>query len=242
MIIGYRIKATIEQSFGDSLKYPFDRAVVRLRVRHPSVDHEVVLIPDLDAYRLLSPTALPGVGRSFSVPGFRPEISYFGYAMQGYDVNFGIPGGLARGETPELGFNLVLQRRLLDPFISTLLPLVVVAFLLFGLLLIGTRIKEKVAATGFKPTDVLRACVSLLFPVLVAQINLRTKVAASGLIYMECFYFVMYTAILFVSGNAIAFTHGDHGLLHIRDNAVPKLLYWPMLLGLFFIITLVFLY
>ena len=139
-------------------------------------------------------------------------------------------------------YNLELRRQLLDPFISTLLPIVVVAWLVFALLYVGTKIKEKVAATGFKATDVVRASVSLLFPVLIAQINLRSKIAATGLIYMEYLYCVMYTAILFVSANALEVTMRDTGLLQVRDNAIPKLLYWPVLLGMCFAITLVFLY
>jgi len=58
----------------------------------------------------------------------------------------------------------------------------------------------RAAATGFKVTDILKAAVSLLFPALVAQVNLRSR------------------------------------------NLIPKLAFWPVILGACFAVTLVFLY
>ena len=134
------------------------------------------------------------------------------------------------------------QRQFLDPFISSVLPIIVVASLLFGLLIIGSKQSQKVAATGFKATDIVRAGVALLFPVLLAQVNLRSKIGSSNIIYIEYFYFVLYTAILGVAANALLFTLKGHGISQYRDNLIPKLSFWPYLLGACFAVTLVFLY
>ena len=123
-----------------------------------------------------------------------------------------------------------------------MLPIIVVASLLFGLLIIGSKQSQKVAATGFKATDIVRAGVALLFPVLLAQVNLRSKIGSSNIIYIEYFYFVLYTAILGVAANALLFTLKGHGISQYRDNLIPKLLFWPYLLGACFGVTLVFLY
>jgi hypothetical protein len=53
---------------------------------------------------------------------------------------------------------------------------------------VGSKQATKVTATGFKATDVVRASAALLFPALIAQVNLRSKVGASELIYVEYFY------------------------------------------------------
>lgn len=213
-----------------------------LRILPKDFDTSQILVPDLDAYQLLNPAALPGIDKDMVIPGWTQKRSYFGFLERTYGTNFGVAKFVGRELSPELCFQFVLGRKFLDPFISTMLPVIVVACLLFTLLMAGTKIKEKVAATGFKATDILRAAATLLFPVVFAQINLRGRLAASGLLYLEYFYFVMYAIILLVAVNALAFSLGEEGPLHHRDNALPKLLYWPVVLGSFFAISMGFLY
>ena len=100
----------------------------------------------------------------------------------------------------------------------------------------------KVAATGFNTTDILAASVALLFPALLAQVNLRSKIGATDIIYIEYFYFVLYTSIIGVAANALLFTLGGRGIAQLHDNLIPKLLFWPFVLGACFVVTLVFLY
>jgi hypothetical protein len=90
---------------------------------------------------------------------------------------------------------------------------------------------------------VLAYCAALLFVLTVAHANLRDRLAAHGIIYLENFYFVMYFAILAVSINAIAFASPfTIRFIHSHDNLLVKLLYWPVILGLLLGITVVFFY
>ena len=51
------------------------------------------------------------------------------------------------------------------------------------------------------------------------------------MIYLEQFYFAAYVAILLVSVNTILFSAGRGGrFIHYRDNLIPHLLYWPVIL------------
>ena len=239
--VGWFFEARLRQSSDSAYKYPFDSAPVRLCLRHRDSDRGVVLVPDLKAYPSLAPSSMPGVKHGLKVPGWSLERSFFSYVNEGDQESKGLM--LARQpESSQLCLNLGMQRQFLDPFIAAILPIVVVSCLLFLLLMVGTKNKALVAATGFRATDILRACISLLFPVIFAQINMRTKVAVSGLIYLEYLYFVMYLAILLTTINALTFTMKDHGLAQLQDNLVPKLLFWPLLLGAFFAVTLLFLY
>jgi hypothetical protein len=122
------------------------------------------------------------------------------------------------------------------------LPIIVIVCLLFGLLIVGSKQATKVTATGFKATDVIRASAALLFPALIAQVNLRSKVGASELIYISKLHFILYASILAVAANAIVFTLSASGIVHHRDNLVPKLLFWPAIVGACFAVSLVFLY
>lgn len=240
--IGYALKATVRQSFENSLKYPFDIASIRVSLWPKDFDKNVLLVPDIASYDLMSSSALPGVDDALVIPGWKPLGSFFSYALRKYNTNFGVSEFVGRGRSQKLCFNVTLQRKFLDPFLSTLLPIFVVAGLLFSLLLACTKIKEKVAATGFKATDILRAAATLLFPAIIAQINLRSKIAASGIIYMEYFYFVLYTVIMLVAANALQFAVADRGWTQFRDNLIPKILYLPVLSAAFFAVTVAFLY
>lgn len=53
---------------------------------------------------------------------------------------------------------------------------------------------------------------------------------------------VMYSVILLVAVNTLSFTIGGSRFTEHGDNAIPKFLYWPVLLGSFFAISLGFLY
>ncbi len=241
-VVGWFFEARLRSPSMSSHKYPFDSALVRLRLRHPDLDKGVLLTPDLEAYPYLAPSTLPGVDQSLHISGWKLERSYFSYARGGQATSFGIASSAKQGGQLELCFNLRMQRQFLDPFIAAILPLVVASCLLFMLVMVGTKDKARVAATGFKATDILRGCISLLFPVVFAQINMRTKIASSDFIYLEYFYFVVYGAILLITINALVFTMKERGLAQLHDNLVPKLLFWPLLLGAFFVVTLVFLY
>lgn len=241
-LIGWDFKATLRVPFEGSFKYPFDRGMVRVRIAPKGFYKDIVLVPDLGSYQLIVPTALPGIDKALVLPGWKLISSYFIYSPVSVGTDFGMGTALEQSKSQELGFTMIAERNFLDPFISSVLPIIVVAALLFGLLVAGSKQTAKIAATGFKATDVLRASVSLLFPVLIAQVNMRSKIGSNTIIYIEYFYFVLYTAILGVSANALLFTLKGQGFSNYRDNIIPKLIFWPYILGSFFCITLIFLY
>lgn len=241
-VVGWDFKATLREPFEGSLKYPFERAMVRVRIAPRGFYKNIVLTPDLESYQLLVPTSLPGLDKSLVLPGWHPISSYFNYSPVDAGTSFGLEATLEQAKGQELGFTMIAQRNFLDPFVSSVLPIIVVAALLFGMLVVVSKQSDKIAATGVKGGDVLRTGVTLLFPVLVAQVNMRTKIGSSNIIYIEYFYFVLYTAILGVSANALWFTLKGHGFSNYRDNLIPKLIFWPALLGAFFGVSLFFLY
>lgn len=241
-VVGWDFKATLRESFESSIKYPFDRAMVRVRLAPKGLYRNLVLAPDLGSYQLLVPTSLPGTDKSLVLPGWKLISTYFNYSPVDAGTSFGVGTSLEQAKGQELGYTMVAQRNFVDPFVSSVLPIIVVAALLFGMLIMVSKHSSKVTATGVKGGDVLRAGVTLLFPVLVAQVNLRSRLGSSTVIYIEYFYFVLYAAILGVSANALLFTLKDEGFSHHSDNIIAKVIYWPALLSAFFIVTLLFLY
>ena len=241
-VVGWDFKATLREPFQGSTKFPLDRAVVRVRIAPKGLHKNIILVPDLESYQLLVSSSLPGTDKSLVLPGWNLISSYFSYVPVDAGTSFGQGTALEQAKDQELGYTMIAQRNFLDPFVSSVLPIIVVAALLFGTLIIVSKESVKVAATGFKGGDALRASVTLLFPALVAQVNMRTKIGSSTVIYIEYFYFVLYAAILCVSTNALLFTLKGRGFSNYRDNLIAKLIFWPALLGAFFAVTLFFLY
>jgi hypothetical protein len=60
--------------------------------------------------------------------------------------------------------------------------------------------------------------------------------------YLEYFYFVMYFAVLAVAANSYAIAHKPPRWLAYEDNLVPRLLFWPAIVGVLFLVTMIFFY
>ena len=110
--------------------------------------------------------------------------------------------------------------------------------ILFVLLLCGRRDDKERDRFGFKPMTALSVAAGTLFVILVAHNNMRSRVAANELIFLELFYFVAYATIILVAANAIVITRvREETWVHLGDNLPPKLAFWPLTLLAFLAIT-----
>ena len=142
---------------------------------------------------------------------------------------------------PELVYNLELKRNVLNPCLTIFLPLAVVAGLLFLMLMGATSQKDKASALGYNFLNMGRAVATLLFPTVLAQINLRTKVVTDGLLYVEYYYFAMDLMLLAVVVYTMAMALSAEGILQKNDALLAKVSFWPLLTGLFFAVTVLYL-
>jgi hypothetical protein len=234
-------KVVLKQNLVSSPNYPFDHARVRLWIRPKAQWRNEMLVPDLGAYQLLIPSTLPGLDHELRVSGWKVERSFFSYLLQNYNANFGMDDYVGQQQSPELLFNVTMRREFLNPFIATFLPIMAVLGLLFATVLTITRDPDKLKTTSYQCLNFLRTVVTLFFPLVVAQINLRSKIDADRLIYLEHYYFVVYALILLTSVDALLFALGKHRLVAYEDNALAKLAFWPFLLTCFYLVSIQFL-
>src|SRR5262249_23469494 len=75
-VIRWSLQAVLHQKMGFS-EYPLDQETIDLFLRHQDLDHNVVLVPDLAAYKIVSAAAKPGLAADFLVPGWEVLKSYF---------------------------------------------------------------------------------------------------------------------------------------------------------------------
>ena len=237
-VIGWYFDASLRQSF-DYHRYPFDRQDVWLRLWHRDFDRDVVLVPDLASYRDLDPTTLPGLEEQFVYGGWQPEYAAFSYATNDYNTTLGFPPGEAAGTYPELYFNLGIKRAFLGPFFDHVVFAIVAALLLFAILALTTTGEETRQRFGVSTFGVLGSCSGLLFAVVLKHNQIRTVVSPRQITYLETLPFVLYLFILLVSLNAILLASPWHlKLVEYKDNILPVLLYWPLLLSLLLVVTL----
>ncbi|MDR3672347.1 MAG: Cache 3/Cache 2 fusion domain-containing protein [Holophaga sp.] len=237
----YTFRVVVREE-ANSDHYPFDRTKLRLRIWPRPFLNPEILVPDLDAYTVLTPESLPGADPEIELPGWRLEATEFGFTQENYTTRFGLDRLHGHNRGPEMLYSITLKRAFGSPFIAAFLPILAVAGLLFTLVLTVSRLGDKVKATGYSYLNFLRTTIALFFSLVVAQFNIRNRIIADGVICLEWYFFIMYAAILVVSIDALVFALRDHPVLSYEDNAFAKLAFWPVLLACFYVNSLFFLW
>ena len=228
-VIGWHFQATVLHQF-DYTKYPFDNRELNLRISPKDFDKNIILIPDLDAYGIINPTACPGIKREIVLSGWVALKSFFNYHSHNEDTNFGIENYIGYNNFSQLQFSILLKREFLEPFINNVLPLVIASALLFALQMwLG------------KTTTFLRTLSGIFFALLLAHIRLRSGITTPEIIYLEWFYLVIYCSIIFIIISYFLFEYKVK-FSYYRTGLIPKLLFWPTILVSWFLITVIVFY
>ncbi len=239
-VIGWHCDVTLRQPFDDS-RYPVDRREVWLRMWHADFDRNVVLTPDLDAYESTREGETFGVDFAI-VPGeWEINETLFEYKVGNYDTDFRISNYFGQEDFLEFHFTVVVEWSFGDAFVITLVPLLIVAGLLFAILMVTTADPERAETFGFNMAGAIGTASALFFVVLLAHIQLREQFTGAGVVYLEQFYFTIYSAILAVTIDVYVFSTGGPGrlaaLVRHRDNFIAKAAFWPTLLAVVTAIT-----
>jgi hypothetical protein len=214
--------------------YPIDQGTIRLGVQHCDLNHNIVLIPDTDAYTILTPSLLPGLENGLFIPGWKLINSYFSMIRKINFTDFGVRETVSKEKFPYLVFNLSIQRDFINAFISNLTPLIIVSIMLFALLVI-----VKMTEIG----RLISIIVGMFFVIVFSHIGTRNGIAAQQIFYIEYFYFTIDILMLMVSLNAIlAHRKTEIKFITYQNNLISKLIYWPFLTLMLFLITIIMLY
>ena len=236
----WRVNATLNQNFSYT-RYPFDTREITIQLWHADFGQNIILVPDLDSYPLLTTTSLPGLSANAYIPNWQFESSYFGYQNYLYNSLFGLytygPFGIYnlfnKSYTPELHFVATTQRLLMDTLIDDLLPLFLIALLLFVVFL--TDIGH-----GYQ---VFAAYASIFFGIVVAQLHFRGKIPSNQLVYLENIYVIMYLALIItLMFTLLKLENTDPNSPGARKGKIAEILYWPILLSAIIILTVFYLY
>ena len=239
-VIGWYFEQTLRQTFNYA-DYPFDHKTVWVRFWPKDFSANIVLVPDLESYTSTGAEDVFGIEELIVLGTWQRENTFFDYKSADYDTNFGILDYSGQNGFPELHYNVVIKRNFENAFIVHMIPLFVVATLLFGAVMTVTRRKGLAERHGSSTSNVIGTCSVLFFVVLLAHVQLREGFSGSPVVYMEYFYFMMYFLLLVVSVNTYLFAHEaapSLRVIHYKDNLIPKAAFWPVVLFLMVVITL----
>jgi hypothetical protein len=239
-IIGWYFDTTVRQPF-DYDNYPFDHKTVWLRLWPKDFYAHVILVPDFDAYDATGMEDIFGIEEQIVLGTWERENTYFDYHHSNYTTDFGMKHFVGKQGFPELQYNIVIKRKFENAFIVNLLPLFLVASLLFAALLTVSHKKQHSQRLGFNATGFINTSSALFFVVMLAHIQLREKFEATSIVYMEYFYILMYCVLIITTANVYLFSIKIKLLspvIDYRDNLLPKVIFWPSILAAMVAISL----
>jgi hypothetical protein len=234
-LIGWYVSASMRQEFDYSF-YPLDTQQVWIRMWHQAFRDNVILVPDLTSYARLNPKSIPGIQHGFVLPGWNIQESWFSINMQKFNTNFGLLGKHKIQQKPELFFNVTIQREFINPFVSRIIPVVVISVLMFLIVLISTKSGEAASWLGFTANDVVVGLSALFFVIGLSHTDLRQSLSSPKIMYFEYIYFVIYSMLLYVAVSSIYIAKQDQ-VDNLDENFLSKNFYWPVLSGTFFMVT-----
>ena len=224
----------MEQAFSYQ-QFPFEQNDIRLAILYPDMGKNILLVPDLESYAILNPSAKPGLNPHITVPSSRTISSFFTLEEIDYQTTFG-------NETPAVAhpalvFNMAAKRMFLSPFIANIVPILIVAFIMFVVLCASSGDHSR---SGLTTMNVIQSSAGFLFILLLAHVNERDRIETPEIAYIELFYFSMYVLIT-VQSAALALSIGAAGwkVFEYHDNLILKLAFWPTLLSTWLLVTLV---
>ncbi len=238
-LVGWYFETIVKQPFDYSL-YPFDHKTVWLRIWPKDFSKNVILVPDFNAYEKTGVNDVFGIDEDIVLGTWERENTYFDYYLSSYNTNFGIDDYVGQSNFPELRYNVVIKRKFQNAFIIYLLPLLLVAILLYSALLTVSDDNELFEKFGSNVTGFIGGCSALFFVVMLAHIQLREQFSGSSIVYIEYFYILMYVMLVVATANTYLFSVRSqvfNGLVLYRDNMIPKVLYWPSVLSALIAIT-----
>ena len=233
-VVGWYFEATLRQPFEYGY-YPFDHKTVWVRLWPSEFYGDVVLVPDLEAYDSTSKKDVFGIEKDLVLGDFYRANTYFDFKPATYSTDFGLSEYVGQTEFPELHYNIVIKRKLLNAFLVHLLPISFVLILIYAALIKLGQVQNKEGSFGI--SGVIGTCLSLLAIFVVLHTQLRNTFPDAAIVYLEYFYILLYGLLAGLSAYAVVCMPRQDGESTAHHLKAIKLGYWPVVLGFLVVVT-----
>jgi hypothetical protein len=229
-VVGWQLRATVRQPF-DYRHYPFDRQVIRLTMW--ATGYGNALVPDFDAYPPWQKHRNMGLYRELVSGDWHTQFTTFAMNEVDDQTSYGNTAVSVHSTIPDLHFNIGVARNFLSPLLDRLIPLLVIACLVFASLFVVTTDSDRRSLAGFSTWTVIGFCGAMMLVVAVQHSSLRSQTGSGSVVYAEYFYFILYLVIALTALNVVDYTANSRfRLVAWRGNLAARLLYWPIAMGL----------
>lgn len=230
VVHGWFFEATLRQPFKYS-DYPIDHKNVWVKIKPVGFNIGEIFTPDLESYEKTGVGDVFGVSPDIVLLGWDIIESFFDYMPLDYDTDFGLNNSTHHTHIPELTFNIVLNRSLLNAFMVNITLLLVTMFLLYILVVMITSDDELKEEFDISVGNAVASCAGLFFAILLAHIHLREQFPSAGFVYLEFFYLLSYLYITLSALIIFGFYNkrdGKRSWVYMDDAKWVKRLYWPI--------------
>jgi|GEM_PF-1761519 len=232
--VTWNIRGTIyeKQHYGH---FPFDKQQMQITIEHHDIEKNIILTPDLEDYKKISPEETPGLDKHFTLSEFNIERAFFNYKRIEPVTNYGFTQYGKTTDHYQLIYNLIITRGLLSPFILYFLPLLVILFSLFSVLVIAKRTTE--------PLSIITPYTGLFFALVLLHRSLREQYSTGTTLYIEyAFFFAYVTIILLVIHTVLVYLYPHWNYYQHKIFPLAKLIFWPLQLVAWLITTFIIFY
>ncbi len=236
----YEFVAKLQIDFNYT-SFPLDFRVINMQLRYPYTEQNVVLIPDIESYNILDPSTKPGISHYINVPSAEITSSFFSLFKYQNKTDLSARAKKGLNDSLHLEFDVLVKRNILNPVITNILPILVIAVLIF-LFPFTIQKKEGELVEG-SALSIIQASGGFFFILVLAHIQLRKNIMAPEILYLESFYIIMYIIIAVIATLILMIVKTNkYQLLERNNNFAIKVAYWPFLLLLTLVSSYIFLY
>ena len=229
LLVGWDFRVTLRLNFnyGD---FPLDKRHINIEIIPLDNNDNLIFTPDLASYNYTTPSKKSGLNDKIEISGSEVLESYFNYSIESYDADFGYGMKGLFEKIPVLHFNVQLRRKLLNAFVTYLIPIFVVLIMMFILINSTAKTVER--------QGIIESMAAFAFVLVFSHIDMRKEIVTAELIYIEFFYFIAYFLILLSTYNLVTYAKADSKIFNFNDNQVFKALFFPIFYILILIVTL----
>jgi len=227
IIWDFRVTLRLDLSYED---FPFDKRRLNIKLDPASMDDQIILVPDLTSYSNTSASQLPGISPEIDMPGSQITKSYFNFTLEDFKTDFGYNDTSQFQSVPVLHYNVYLKRKLLNPFITYLIPITVALCLIYILILACEKTEAR--------QGIIESMAAFFFVLIFSHIDLRKDIVTPDLIYIEYFYLATYLMVILSTANLIAYTKSRTSLFDFNDNQIYRAVYFPIFFSIILIVSL----
>ncbi len=244
-LVGWYFESKILENF-DYSKYPLDNKTIWLRLWHKERTKNIILVPDFESFVSTKREDKFGIDNDIVLSGFGIHETFFSYSRHPYDSNFGKKITEKRDGNPELYFNVSLKRNFTSAFFMHLFPIMLVALVTFALCLNMHNGAGEKNNAQFTLSGMISGCTGLIFITVLIHMNLRSSTITGDFVFIESLYLLIICFLTFLVYNAVAVAHPESRMARLlgvnyRNNLVIRVLYWPTLLTISLVFSILWL-